>query len=477
MAAAAGPPGVCVIANIRRVALALAAGFLLVSAGLVYWQVVRSQSLAIDPANPRAAEAALRSDRGRILDRAGTVLAQSVAQPGGDRQRQYKDPSLAQTLGYVSTRFGISGIEQAYDARLSGAEGNGPAGRIAADLLHQSSPGDDVVLTIDEKLQSAAAAALGTRPGAVVAMDPRSGAILAMVSAPTYDPAAIDRRGDALVADPGRPLLNRATQGLYPPGSVYKIVTASAALDAGVVKPTDIYRCVNGVVIQGFVIQCENAPPGQTQWDFQTAFAYSINATFAQVAEQIGSDRFLGYSRRFGMDQPLEFDLDTAMSTTSRSGGGLDPVLLANSGFGQGQLQVTPLQIALIGATVAGGGVEPQPYLVEQVRARDGSVLEDHRSATGHRVIGEATAQTLTQFMLSAVQQFGATAGLTGLDVAGKTGTAETGTGAAADSWFVGFTPSKSPGLVVAVIVENGGAGSQAAGPIAARVFQAYAGR
>ncbi|MHB8576166.1 MAG: peptidoglycan D,D-transpeptidase FtsI family protein [Dehalococcoidia bacterium] len=466
------------IPNIKRVAAALIAGFLVVTAGLVYWQTVRAGSIANEGGNPRVAEAARSADRGRMLDRNGQVLVESRLRSDGTRTRVYALPSLAQTTGYVSTRFGLSGLEQSFNPYLTGEKAANPVQGALNDLLHQTVAGNDLVLTIDAHLQQAAARALGNRRGAVVALDPRTGAVLALVSAPSFDPAQIDKNGDALLADAGKPLLNRATQGLYPPGSTYKVVTASAALDSGVVKPSDRFRCVNGVVIQGFVIGCENAPPGQTEWDFATAFAFSINATFAQVAaEKLGADRFIAYSRRFGMDAPLPFDIDTATSKTTLSGGSMGQVLLASSGFGQGQLQVTPLEMALIAATVANTGKRPNPYLVQEVRTRTGEVIEQHQSPDQQRVTTPETAATMTRFMIAAVGEFGRVAGLQGMDVAGKTGTAETGTSAAAHSWFIGFTPTSNPAIVVAAIVENGGPGSQAAAPIAKQVFDAYASR
>ncbi len=470
--------GAGVIRQIRQTAAIFAIGFLVLSGGLVYWQVIRANAVASDPGNPRVAEAAQTADRGRMLDRNGGVLVQSVLQPDGTRTRTYALPSLAQTTGYVSTRFGLSGLEQSYNQYLSGNSGGDPLDTAIDNLLHRARPGNDLVLTIDAQLQRVAAQALGDRPGAVVALDPTTGAVLAMVSSPSYDPGAIDTQGDQLLKDANKPLLNRATQGLYPPGSTYKVVTATAALDSGKVKPTDKYRCVNGIVIQGFVINCENAPPGQTEWDFETAFAFSINATFAQVAaNQLGSDLFLRYSRAFGMDSALPSDIDTAESRTSNAGGGLDPVLLANSGFGQGQLQVTPLQMAQIAATVANHGNLPRPYLVQEVRAPDGSVVQQHSPENIRRVMSDQTAQTLTQFMIAAVQEFGGAAGLLNQNIAGKTGTAETGTAGLSDSWFIGFAPATNPRLAVAVIVENGGPGSQAAAPIAGKVFQAFSAR
>jgi peptidoglycan glycosyltransferase len=464
--------------SIRRSAFVVLLGFLAISAGLVYWQVLRSQSLDSAASNPRAAESSLTEQRGAIYDASGNVLAHSVEGTDGHFQRLYSDQSLAQTIGYVSTRYGLDGLEASFNGYLSGQQGSDPLTAIWADISRQPSRGNDLVLTIDPALQKIAARALGDRPGAVVALDPSSGAVRAMVSAPTYDPNNIDTLGASLLESPTKPLLNRATHGLYPPGSTYKTVTASAALDSGVVKPGDSYQCSGeGILVRGFRIACTNAPPGETQWDFQRAFAFSINATFAQVAIQIGAARFTDYSHRFGVGEPLTFDTDVSRSLILQPGGSLDDVLLASSGFGQGQLAVTPLQMALVAATIANGGVEPSPYLVAQVRDGNGNVILEPHPQPRAQVLRPDTARTMDQFMLAAVAEFGQAAGLEGLDVAGKTGTAETGTAAAPHSWFIGFAPASAPKLAVAVIVENGGAGSQAAGPIAAQIFKAAGSR
>jgi penicillin-binding protein A len=463
---------------IRRSAAVVLVAFLALSAGLVYWQVLRAQNLDESSSNPRAAEASQTEQRGSIFDSAGNVLARSLQVSDGRFQRQYKDSSLAQTIGYISTRYGVDGLEASFDGYLSGEQGSNPLTAIWADITRSPTRGNDLILTIDPVLQKAAAAALGNRPGAVVVLDPKTGAVLAMVSSPVYDPNQIDDQGEALLRDANKPLLNRATHGLYPPGSTYKTVTASAALDSGIVKPSDTYQCSDdGILIRGFRIACTNAPPGETQWDFQRAYAYSINATFAQVAVQIGASRFTDYSHRFGVGEDLTFDTDVAKSLVEQPGSSLDDVLLASSGFGQGQLAVTPLQMALVAATVANGGVEPSPYLVSQIRDADGGIIETRRPDPRGQVIRGDTAKTMNQFMLSAVGEFGQAAGLSGMDVAGKTGTAETGTSAAPHSWFIGYTPASQPRVALAVIVENGGAGSQAAGPIAAQIFKAAQGR
>jgi peptidoglycan glycosyltransferase len=443
------------------------------SAGLVYWQVLRAQSIDESASNPRAAETSLTEQRGAIYDSTGNVLAHSIETPDGHFQRMYADASLAQTVGYVSTRYGLDGLESSFNGYLSGQQGSDPLTAIWADISRTPSRGNDIVLTIDPVLQKAVAQALGNRAGAVVVLNPKTGAVLAMVSAPTYDPNQIDTVGASLLQNAGKPLLNRATHGLYPPGSTYKTVTASAALDSGVAKPTDKYQCSgDGILVRGFRIACTNAPPGETEWDFQRAYAYSINATFAQVAVQIGASRFADYSHRFGIGEPISFDTDVSKSLVDQPGTTLDDVLLASSGFGQGQLAVTPLQMALVAATIANGGVEPSPYLVSQVRDPAGQVISSLQPDPKGQVIRSSTAGTMNQFMLSAVAEFGPAAGLQGMDVAGKTGTAETGTSAAPHSWFIGYAPAAAPRIAVAVIVENGGAGSQAAGPIAAQIFK-----
>lgn len=466
------------ILPLRRAALVMTLGFLVLLGVLVYWQVIRSQSLAQAGGNPRLAESSLNGPRGAIYASDGTLLAHSVEQPDGSEQRVYSTPSLAQTVGYVSTKYGLAGLESSFNGYLSGARGANPLAAIWSDVTRESTPGNNLFLTIDPKLQQIAAQALGNRRGAVIALDPRTGAVKAIVSSPTFNPNQLDQLGASLLSDPSDPLLNRATQGLYPPGSTYKTVTATAALDSGIVKPSDQYQCFNGIVVQGFVIACNNAPPGQTQWDFLHAYAYSINATFAQVALQLGPARFSDYSHRFGVGEALPFDIDTATSQILAPGVFFSDVLLASSGFGQGQLSVTPLQMALVAATVANNGAEPAPYLVQKIVGANGNVIEDRQPQIRSQVMSAATAKEMQQFMATAVQEgFGQEAGLKGLDVAGKSGTAETGTNANAHAWFIGYAPASAPRLAVAVIVENGGAGGVTAGPIAAQLFRTVLGK
>jgi len=227
------------------------------AATLAYWTAFRTD-LADDEGNPRVLAAFHDPARGRILDREGNVLAESLA----DGTRYYNDASVAHLVGYLDARYGSQGVELEFNEVLSGASPSGWEGAINTEFKRTAIIGDDVVLTIDPKVQAAAAAALGGRSGAVVAIDPRNGEVLAMVSVPTYDPGSLATSGDALFQDPTSPLLNRATQGLYPPGSTFKTITATGILESGIATPETIVTCPGEIVIDGFPISCRNTPQG-----------------------------------------------------------------------------------------------------------------------------------------------------------------------------------------------------------------------
>jgi peptidoglycan glycosyltransferase len=334
------------------------------------------------------------------------------------------------------------------------------------------------VLTIDPRIQEAAATALGNRPGAVVALDPKTGAVLAMVSTPGYDPAAIDERGASLLTDPSNPLLNRATQGQYPPGSTFKTVTAAAALEAGQYQQDAKFRCPSGYVVEGFVIACKGVPPGVREYDLAHAYAWSVNATFAEIAVNTGASELVRIARRFGFEERIPFDIALTESHLLRKGESFNNVLLANTGFGQGQLTVTPMQMALVAATVANHGVLMQPYLVQEIRTPSGEVLTRHEPQAIRQVIRPETAAILRGFMVTAVKEgFSGAAAVPGVEVGGKTGTAETGSGQNTHAWFISIAPANDARIAVAVIVENAGQGATIAAPIAQAVMRAALGR
>ena len=460
--------------RILPVALLTIVGFLALSGGLAYWQIIRAQDLSTRAENPRVAEEAQSRDRGRILDRNGEVLAKT--EPGQDPPRVYSRPSLAQTIGYTSIRFGQTGIELTEHEFLSGRSATDVLQFLWNELLNQRASGDDVYLTIDGAVQSAAADAMGGRRGAAVVLDPRTGEVLAIISNPTYDPNTTETDGEALQNDPGQPLINRATQGLYPPGSTFKTVTAAAALDTGAYKPDSPFSCHDAIFIEGFRIACANVPEGEGEYDFGFAYVHSINAVFAQVGVTLGWTTLRSYASRFGFGTDLGFDIDVSSSTL---GGGSSDVLLANTAFGQGELLVTPLQMALVAAAVAQEGEVPEPRLLLRVADTNGKTIVVPRSRTLGRAMSRETALILRDLMVRNVKEAaGSAAAIPGVTVAGKTGTAETGKpGEAPHAWFIGFAPAENPAVAVAVIIENGGFGGSVAGPIAGEIMQAALGR
>ncbi|MBI2761398.1 MAG: hypothetical protein HYX51_08240 [Chloroflexi bacterium] len=463
--------------EIRRVAAMLLVGFFVLTGGLVWWQVVRADRLAERAGNPRVVENATRADRGTIYASDGSVLARSERGADGRNERVYPVPSLAQTIGYVSARFGVSGVEEALNGYLSGTESTSPLGVVWNDLSRDPPDGNDVYLTIDPAVQKAAAEALGDRRGAVVALDPRTGAVRAIVSAPGYDPARIDEDGDALLKDQGQPLLNRATQGQYPPGSTFKTVTAVAAIDSGAYPANAKFSCPvgKGYVVGGFVIVCKGVPETvRGDYDFARAYAYSINANFAEIAVNTGATTMTSVARALGFEERIPFDIPLTVSRLLRPGRSFDDVLLANTGFGQGELAVTPMQMAMVAAAVANNGVLMNPYLVEWVQSREGAVLQQQTPRAIRQAMKPETAATLRQFMQTAVRDgFSQAAAIPGVDVGGKSGTAEIGPNVPTHAWFTSVAPLNDPSIVVAVIVENGGQGASVAAPIAQQVMRA----
>ncbi|MFN0093455.1 MAG: peptidoglycan D,D-transpeptidase FtsI family protein [Dehalococcoidia bacterium] len=448
--------------RLARAGLGVLAVASILLAALTYWAVFRDD-LSTEDGNPRLLARFSDPLRGRILARDGAVLAESAA----DGSRVVHDASYAHAIGYIDARYGSQGAELAFDGALSGEQAGGWQGALDRELFRRRAPGADVTLTLDPALQRAAATALGARRGAGVALDPRTGEVLAMVSVPTYDPSALAEDGEALLADPSSPLLNRATQGLYPPGSTFKVVTAASLLEHRVVTLDTRVTCPGEIVIDGFPISCRNVAQGVGTYPFRDAFAFSVNAVFAQLGVTLGWERLEATARAFGFGGAPSFELETA-APRLRGEGERSEVLLATTAFGQGELLATPLQMALVAATVANGGVQPAPRLGFAVVGRPVA------PAARRKVLEPGIAEQLRSLMVAAVAS-GQAAGIAvpGVTVAGKTGTAETGIEGRSHAWFIGFAPADAPVVAVAVIVENGGRGGEVASPVAGAIFRA----
>ncbi len=436
-----------------------------------YWQMWRGADLALDPRNHRVMIAERRIQRGAILDRELRPLART-ATTGGQVTRSYPyGPVFAHLTGFQSRRLGKAGIERAMDASLRGLQ-QSDLWTDLRELVSQTGDrrGEDVVLTVDATLQKAAWEALQGRRGAIVVLDPRDGAVLAMVSSPSFDPNTVDARWGTLRQTEGGPLVNRAVQGLYPPGSAFKVITLAAALSEGTATPETMLEDSGFIVLQGTrITNFEGRACGRVT--AVRALVYSCNVAFIRLGLQLGGPALLEFARRFGLGQSPPFNLPAAA-------GHLPPASevqgegVAQMAFGQGSLSVSPLQMALVAATFARDGAVPLPFLVREIRAPTGEAVQLHQPGSV-QVIDPAVAQAVTEAMIGVVRRgTGRAARVRGVTVAGKTGTATVPQGRS-HAWFIGFAPAEAPRVVVAVVLEHGGVGGRTAAPAARAVLQA----
>ena len=458
--------------KLRHLMTAILAAFGVLAVWLAYWQVVMSGPLLEHPANRRRALLEERIKRGAIYDRAGRLLASTVYHQQEPARKYYYHPvELAPVLGYHSERYEESGIEQGLDAELSGRSEAGIWQELRSLVSGSRRQGSDVYLTIDAQLQAVAYDALGDYTGAVAIVQPATGQILALASKPSYDPSRIDEDLDELGrAEPSR-LLDRATQGLYPPGSSFKVVTAVAALEAGVVKPSSGFHCSGSTVIgRNYRVECfEGGAHGDLS--FAQALEQSCNCTFARVATRVGAERLWETASRFGFGHRLELPVPTRTSRIARKQSDLSLGVLAQTGFGQGECVVTPLQMALVAAAIGNGGKLMKPYLVTQIREQ-GRIVQRIKPEEWAQVAKRETVAEVARMMQGVVRHgTGTRARVRGLTVAGKTGTAENPHGRT-HAWFIGYAPADHPRVALAVLLENGGVGGRHAAPVARQILE-----
>lgn len=454
-------------------------------------QVVMSDSISyragVDPAtgdvisNPALTAAALSIPRGAIYDRDGQALAYTTFMNGVAR-RVYPQLNVAEVTGYYSPLlYGATGLEASWDDELSGRTGRNPFLQALDELRGLPPRGNNLHLTLNATLQGQAHAALGDRPGAVIVLDVQSGAVLALTSSPSFDANTLvavdetDREAamaswSRLTSDPRTPLVQRATSGLYAPGSTFKVVTATAAIERGLAGPDTTYEDAGELTIAGHTLIEANRPnEEQTVWTLAEAFSWSLNVVFAQIGLRLGGAALAEAARGWGWESTIPFDLPIEPSRVSVTPEFLDnPVAMAETAFGQGELLASPLQMALVAAGVANQGEIMRPYLVASLSEPDGATLRETRPSRWRRGASPEAARQTAALMVTAVEN-GAlgNAFVPGYTIGGKTGTAETGSGDP-HAWFIGFIglPGEAPRYAVAVIVEAGGGGGQVALPI-----------
>ncbi len=472
---------------IRRLFYATVALFAALLGMLAYQQVVNASSLANNPYNTRKVYAQMSIDRGLILASDGTELAKN-REENGLYYRVYPQGDLASPLlGYNDVKYGQTGLEHSENDYLTGTADEVELTNFFDMLSGKQQIGANIKLTLDPKVQRTALSDLQNlgKRGSVVALDVRTGAVLAMASTPTYDLNNLDADWNQLNQDPNGPLLNRATEGLYTPGSAFKLVTTAAALESGDFNPDSKFNDEKGTLnVNGNIIHnWRDQPFGEHT--FAEAFAQSINTTFAQVGEKLGQDKLVEYQQKFGLYEkpPLELPPDEiAISgryengSLASPGAGLDPVQVAWMAIGQENLQVTPLQMAMIAQAIGNGGVMMKPYVVDSIMDRDSTVIKQTSPSGWKQPIRPDTAKTMTDLMVKVVNDgtgFGARSDK--VQIAGKTGTAEV-SGRGPNAWFVGFAPAQDPKVAVAVVVENADESGHDSSPIARDVLLAALG-
>ncbi len=475
-------------------------GFLVLGVQLARIQVIDSNSIGMRSASasgdlvvqdPRRRLAASEVIRGSIVTADGQIVAQTTKNPDGSFARSYPDPATAYLAGYYSPLlYGSSNLEQAYDAELMGTKGGNPVTQWLDGVLHREKRGYDLKLSINDELQKQANQLLGDQRGAVVLMDAKTGAVVAMASTPNFDPnklyvnsgtESVQQTADAKaywaqLNDAGNsPLLLRPTQGLYVPGSIFKTVTASAAIQSGIADPNTVYRDEGALTVESRVIPEENRPDNnRINYTLTEAYGWSLNVVFAQVGLQVGADRLTEYAQHFGFGSEIPFDLPVNASQIQTDSNFLaSQAALAVTAFGQGQLQATPLQMAMVADAVANGGNMMTPYLVNQIIDENGKVLSTRDPSVWQQAINADTSAKMRDIMIKSVQNgYASPAQIPGYVVGGKTGTAEVGGDKQPNAWFIGFAGKSDPQYVVAVVVENGGEGGKVALPIGKQMLQ-----
>jgi peptidoglycan glycosyltransferase len=448
-----------------------------------WWTVdeLGAEGLKDNPHNRRLLLEQMQHPRGLITASNGTVLASNKRIGSGETKRYYRiypqEGLFAHAVGYYFVSKGSAGLEKQYDDDLAGRQ-NEFASTIDQLLGHRQE-GEDIRTTLDVEGQKTALQALAGRRGSVVVLEPSSGRVRVMASEPGYNPNRITAPGGIGGA---ASTLNRATQGRYPPGSTFKVVTASAAVDSGRYKPDSAIsgkspKVISGVPLRNFGDENFGAI------SLTDALTHSVNTVFGEIGEKLGRTTLLKYMLRFGFQRkpPMDYPRDEMVAS------GAFPLKACGSGIDFGRvaigqechLFVTPLQMAEVAATVANGGVRMKPKLVERVVAKDGRVKQRFRPEKAADVMSEQSAAAVGQMMQHVVEEgTGTAARLSGISVAGKTGTAEIPNTTENQVWFIGFAPADNPRLAVAVTIERTqGEGGTVAAPIAKQVLERMLGK
>ncbi|MBZ4666735.1 penicillin-binding transpeptidase domain-containing protein [Mahella sp.] len=451
--------------NTKQVLAVFAAVFMLLIGYLLYTYFFQGNRLANSYYNKRITQKSQEVVWGDIKDRNGEMLAVS-RQKDGQWVRDYPYGKVtAHVVGYVDPKLGRAGIENSQATYLLGLN-NGVLEQAVQRFVFHELHGNNVILTLDYRLQKAAYDALGNRRGAVVAMDPRTGEVLAMVSKPDFDPNNL-----AALSDKDA-LYNKALQGTYPPGSVFKVVTLASALENIQDIDSQTFTCNGYINVGDYKLSCSgNKAHGQL--DITEALGVSCNTTFASIGLQLGDKLLSQTAETFLFNRTFAWDDMTVYASNFPKEEQITDDELAKDAIGQGKVTVTPMHMAMITSAIANDGDMMQPRLVKAVENSRGRIIRRFNPKRYAHVTDKPIADEITDMMVSVVTDgTGKSARISGVDVAGKTGTAQAGGQQEDHAWFISFAPADNPSIAVAVIVENAGTGGVQAAPVARKVMK-----
>jgi len=463
--------------NIKRVLIVFLIFFIGLISYITYFEIIVGPSIVTNASNKRLWVKRNEVLRGTIYDRNMKALTTSARIDAATQKRQYTNgPLFAHVLGYVDIKYGIAGLEYKYDDQLiSSSIQDTFTNYIKSGGKTQEKVGNNLITTLDYNIQKKAYDLLGNNKGAVVVLNPKTGEVLALVSKPSFDPNDLTGTWAGINANKDKPLINRATAGLYPPGSTFKTITAISALEN-----------VNGIMDRTFNDTGKlvfNSKESLSNFNgevlgkltFKQAYVHSSNVFFGTLGLELGNSKLKETAEKFYFNSNTPSDGITIENSKFPSFSFYEKGNIAQSAIGQSSVLATPMEMALLTATIANGGVMMRPYLVKEVVKSNGEKIKTIEPVSNKQVISANTASIMKDFMRTVVVEgTGGNAALKGIDVSGKTGTADhtDGDNSKPHSWFIGFAPYDNPQVVVAVIVEDGGQGGIAAAKIAAEVMK-----
>lgn len=481
--------------SIKQVMVVFLFCFVALISYIAYFQVFSANSIATDSGNQRLWAKRNEVLRGTIYDRDKNALTKSARVDALTQKRSYVNDDLyVHALGYVDPRYGLTGLEASYDSELT------TYNKLSNNILNLAKDfsvsklkamfenrkedevkiGNGIITTLDPKIQRVAYDALGDRKGAVVALNPKTGEVLAMVSRPTYNPNDLENAMKAANegASENSPLINRAVSGLYPPGSTFKTVTLSSALEniSGVTSRT--FNDTGKIVFNEKQSLSNDNGEAYGTVDLKEGFRVSSNFVFGTLAMELGNDKLKETAEKFGFNDTVESDGFKITKSQFPKISKAEIGNIAQSGIGQSSILATPMQMALVCSTISNNGKMMEPRLVNQIVDKDGNSLKTIEPKSIKQIISTNNAATIKDYMKNYVDsRVNSSWGFfQGTDAAGKTGTADynlkNGESAKPHSWFIGFAPANDPKVAVAVIVENGGYGASAAAPVAGKVIK-----